>query len=613
MYGMPVPRDPEQYDGAHLWGPAGAAAACCAARALRPPLPCGCGDATVLGSHRRTEELLCAAPPDCDGECPARGAARQVSMALLAALLLATAVQPATTAAGSLLLTEQLSALAELHQAGSLTPAEFLAAKVAVLAPQATSAAVPPAAGRPVFSVLAYGARGDNNTDDTLAFRAALRAASAARGGQVFIPPGLYVLAGNLTVPPGVTLQGTYSAPPSHDLQNPAHKMGALLDGSVLVPTGQRGSIGCAPGVDDLDCTAAFITIAGDAAVQGLVVYYAEQETVQWPVPYPWTFRLGGPAPAGPPPYEWRPENAALKDVELLGSWNGVAAVKAGRHYIARVQGQPLNIGVFVDEIYDIGRIEDVHFVPWFSQAAPLIYHQTMHGRAFIFARSDWQYVLNTFCYGYSVGYLFVDRGSGGMNGNFLGIGADASTNASVFVQKAHPYGILITNAEFTAFCDQGLVNSGHPVRFCEPSDPKVAPVHLKVLPSNQGAVKFVGSSFWGPSHAVTTTAGTGTVSFIGCHFENWDNQLNATANGFVHNGTAAVQQFGGTLIISNSEFKGQPAAIGGAGSPWVHLKLFAGARKTVMTGNIIAGKLLIEKDPQHVGKLASSDNLDDS
>ena len=56
----------------------------------------------------------------------------------------------------------------------------------------------------------------------------------------------------------------------------------------------------------------------------------------------------------------------AVTDVELLGAWNGVAAVAAHRHYIARVQGQPLNIGVFVDETYDIGRIEDVHFNPWY-------------------------------------------------------------------------------------------------------------------------------------------------------------------------------------------------------------------------------------------------------
>ena len=105
------------------------------------------------------------------------------------------------------------------------------------------------------------------------------------------------------------------------------------------------------------------------------------------------------------------------------------------------------------------------------------------------------------------------------MNGNFLGIGMDAATNASVQVDQsqvrprlhlshglvwrlrslwcdrwvAQPYGILITNGEFTAFCD---VAHG----FCPPHTPdgsQFAPVHVRVLPGNQGAVKFITSSFW--------------------------------------------------------------------------------------------------------------------
>ena len=36
----------------------------------------------------------------------------------------------------------------------------------------------------------------------------------------------------------------------------------------------------------------------------------------------------------------------------MLGCWNCVAAVYAGRHYIARVQGQALNVGVFVDRTH---------------------------------------------------------------------------------------------------------------------------------------------------------------------------------------------------------------------------------------------------------------------
>ena len=35
--------------------------------------------------------------------------------------------------------------------------------------------------------------------------------------------------------------------------------------------------------------------------------------------------------------------NAAVTDIECLNCWNAVRAVGAGRHYIARIQGQPIN------------------------------------------------------------------------------------------------------------------------------------------------------------------------------------------------------------------------------------------------------------------------------
>lgn len=123
-----------------------------------------------------------------------------------------------------------------------------------------------------------------------------------------------------------------------------------------------------------------------------------------------------------------------------------------------------MNIGVFVDETYDIGRIEDVHFNPWYSSKTPFCWYQTTHGRAFVMGRSDWcgmrvtnglsaivlhnitskavryfehdsadrdcdvqlacrEYVFNTFAFGYAIGYHFIERAMGSMNGNFLGIG----------------------------------------------------------------------------------------------------------------------------------------------------------------------------------------------
>lgn len=96
--------------------------------------------------------------------------------------------------------------------------------------PRPASPPSPPHGVLPI-NVVDFGAKGDNQTDDTEAFRAALEACSSSGGGTVAVPPGLFVLGGNLTVPPGVTLRGTYSAPPSHDLGDDASNPQSLLDG----------------------------------------------------------------------------------------------------------------------------------------------------------------------------------------------------------------------------------------------------------------------------------------------------------------------------------------------------------------------------------------------
>jgi hypothetical protein len=95
----------------------------------------------------------------------------------------------------------------------------------------------------------------------------------------------------------------------------------------------------------------------------------------------------------------------------------------AGRHFIARIQGQPLNTGLFIDSTFDIGRVENVHWNPWFCTRIPFMRWQLTHGRAFVVARSDWEYFYNTFAFGYSIGYHFIQSTDGACNGNFLGIG----------------------------------------------------------------------------------------------------------------------------------------------------------------------------------------------
>ena len=140
--------------------------------------------------------------------------------------------------------------------------------------------------------------------------------------------------------------------------------------------------------------------------------------------------------------------DAAVTDVELLNSYIGVNATGAPRHYIARVQGQPIAVGVFVDQTFDIGRIEDCHFNPWGPGLRGTVgQFQLTHGRAFVIERSDWEYVFNTFAFGYAIGYHFTIstanfnpgiENSKGCNGNFVGIGADYCRNASVLQLTCH-------------------------------------------------------------------------------------------------------------------------------------------------------------------------------
>ena len=149
------------------------------------------------------------------------------------------------------------------------------------------------------------------------------------------------------------------------------------------------------------------------------------------------------------------------------------------------------------------------------------------NGEAFVFGRTDWQYVLNTFCFGYKVGYRFLQTRSGGCNGNFLGIGADDCYTALV-VDGCARFGLLITNGEFVSFHGPD-------------------PTMVVVGKGNSGSVRFVNCAFWGPCNQIARISGKGTVGFSDCTFVQWDHRKE---------GRAAVQVESGTVLIRGCEFQ---------------------------------------------------------
>jgi len=223
---------------------------------------------------------------------------------------------------------------------------------------------------------------------------------------------------------------------------------------------------------------------------------------------------------------------------------------------------------VLVDAIYDIGRIENVHFNPWWSMQPKLFEWQMQNGEAFIFGRSDWQYVLNTFCFGYKVGYRFMQTKAGVCNGNFLGIGADDCLTA-VVVEQSAPMGLLITNGEFVSFHGPD-------------------PTMVRVTATHSGTVRFVNCAYWGPNKQIAVVEGSGTVGFSDCTFMQWDKDKE---------GRAAIQAKSGTVIVRGCEFRTDRPQV----------ELAEGVRRAVVTDNVMTGEVRIVNRSQGAAQVAGN------
>ena len=378
--------------------------------------------------------------------------------------------------------------------------------------------------------------------DNTAAFQKAMDEAAKAGGGKVEVPAGRFRFAGALTIPPYVSLVGVYTYSPSHSFE----RGGALpTRGSVLEVTGGKGQPQGLP----------FLVIGENATLQGFSIYYPEQlPSAVAPIPYPYCLAMRG-------------NNPALLDVELLNPFQGIDASKNQRALIRNVHGQPLSIGLMVDEVFDVGRIENVHWNPWWSFNTPIYQWQRANGVGFVFGRTDWHSVLNTFCFGYAIGYRFIETPKGVCNGSFVGIGAD-DCHTGVQVDQCAPLGLLISNGQFVAMHGPD-------------------PAGLRVGPGNSGLVKLVNCSFWGPCRRVAAIEGTGTVTFGDCNFQEWDPSQ------------PALDVRGGHLMVRGCTFC----------APGVQARLAPQVQRCIFSENFVTGPVKVESSMSQSG-LIERDNL---
>jgi hypothetical protein len=315
------------------------------------------------------------------------------------------------------------------------------------------------------LNVRSFGALGDGSADDTDAFQKALDSAGRQGGAQVQVPAGQYMIRRHLSVPPHVTLAGIAEAPPrSHN------------KGSTLLAVEGKGNPEGTP----------FVTLHEDATVKGIQVFYPEQTTS--PVcAYPWCIRGIG-------------DNCSILNVLLVNPYQAVdlgSRYPAGRHYINGLNAQPLKTGLFIDKCFDVGRVENVHFWPFWS--GEVMDYTTSNATAFIIGRTDWEYMTNCFAIAYKTGYHFVERADGPGNAVLTQCGSDIGPLAVKVDSVQEHAGVSFLNGQFMA--------------------------GVEVAETNRGPVKFTACGFWGVQDVTDShvrVRGHGHVSLSNCHFVWW-------------------------------------------------------------------------------------------
>jgi hypothetical protein len=390
------------------------------------------------------------------------------------------------------------------------------------------------------LNVRDFGAVGDAQTDDTPAFQKALDTAGKD-GSRVFVPPGKYLLKGQLTLPEFVTLEGTFTAPArSFDASNNLAK----TKGSILFTTAGKNDPDGKP----------FITLQSASTIKGLIIFYPEQTFDI--VPYPWCIRGVG-------------DNCSVRDMLLVNPYQAVdfGTQPAGRHFISGLYAQALKTGIFVDKCFDIGRIENVHFWPFWNEK--LMDWTTKNGTAFVLARTDWEYMRDCFCISYKVGYHFIANKDGPGNVDLTQCGSDTGPCAVKVEATQQHAGVTFSNSQFMA--------------------------GIEIADTNSGPIKFTSCGFWGVNGLTDHHAqisGKGTVTFTACHFISW-----AT----VHHDSPCILAHSGGLIVNGCEFLDEDASK-------THIKLEKNVDAAIVSGNRYRSPMKIANESE--GSVEISGNV---
>ena len=360
-----------------------------------------------------------------------------------------------------------------------------------------------------------YSARGNGSTDDTLAIQSAINAVSSAGGGIVYLPVGVYRINTYLEVKPNVTLSGVWRTPGQS---------------KSYCTTLEAYSTGATP----------LITMDASSTLNGLSIYYPNQVTSNPPTAYPFSIRGNG-------------ANVVVQNVNLVNSYEGIDLFtnSCPRHLIRRVYGQPLRMGIEVDQCNDAGKISNIYFSPSWNSSSAITSYMLANGGGFYIKEATAETMDNIYVSGYYTGLQFNSASTSAQVSN---ITIDQA-NIGVFFSVTSTSGVHLSNLNV----------------ICSSS----ASVGCGIYCYSTGAVGYAtvaNASFYGPLNYAVYWIGGGRITVTDSSFIQWNSAHSAV---YISNGA---------LLLDGCEF---------ADSIGTAANVTSGCGRAVVSGNDLCGNTL--------------------
>jgi hypothetical protein len=267
--------------------------------------------------------------------------------------------------------------------------------------------------------------------------------------------------------------------------------------------------------------------------------------------------------------------NVTIENIELFNAFYGIDLTSMVRHTVRNVIGQPLVVGIRIDNVTEPGGlVENVQFVPLWSSflqsqdpnslkqlnvkpKTPSGAFQFANGTAFLIQGAVGQRLLNCFCLGYNIGVRVTASAFGSTLADcqFQGLSTDAC-RTGVQIDAADP----TLGLQFTNFFLTGETDPKFP-----PTNPNGAAI--VVTSSFTSHARFTNGVIWGISPSVTV-AGSGSAILSSITFN--DDQAGFSPK-------FSVSCTSGTIVVKSCQFLKRDH----------HVFLDTGVTKAILMGNI--------------------------